>query len=503
MKPISINNFSGGMAEDVRESRTDTFSYASNFDTYSNANRLSPYRTMETESIDSGTLTDFKITDVCIMKDSLNTNIYGLGRAGVSDENPKFFQKSSAMNITSSFQACTTGEDTSGIVIPGTLKEYKNKLYAMKQDGTSTYVISYDHATSTLAAVGTITNGFPTGNVLWARPFRHPQDDKLYCGGGNKLYVWNNSAFSDTGLVLPSDSVITSFTDYGAYLAIFTAPTVGGGSSKIFLWDVGRVLTTPQEIIDLGEGTVTVGENINGVLLAIMSNKTPTTDSVFNIKTKLAVKAYYGGTTIAIKEITSTSDTFTLPTFKSKNNNRLFFACASSINGTSLNQLWVVSKNGTKWSVTPDRLINNDTALTGNINGLSIIGDYLWANFNTVGSLFRTRLASATYPTSVYESLINPGMEQGDRTKKKKLGSVSCAKSNSTGQLVLKYSVDGSAYVTVGTLSTGGSLVLKGTNESDGKPFNDGYEYQFKVESTLGAEPTELKYTYEVTNELV
>jgi hypothetical protein len=505
MKTVTINNFSGGVAEDVREPRTDTFSYASNFDTFSNANRLTPYRTMETESVDSGTLTDFKITDVCVMKDSVNTNIYGLGRVGAADLNPKFFQKSTPMDITSAFQGATGGEDTSYDVIPGTLKEYKNRLFCMSQDGTATYVRAYNHATGAIAAIVTIS-AYPqvSSGVMFPRPFRHPADDKLYFGSGNVVASYDNSTpVANVGIVLPADCFITSFADYGSYLAIFTAPTLGGGSSKIFLWDVGRALTTPQDIIDLGEGTVAIGENLNGILIAIMSNKTPTTDSAFNIKTKLSVKAYYGGTPEVIKEITTTSNTFTLAGFKSKNNNRLFFACSASLNGTALNQLWVVSKNGTKWSVSPDRLINNDTALTGNINGFSLIGDYLWANFNTA-TLFRTRLTTATYPTSTYESLINPGMPPEDRTKRKKLVAVSVAKSFSTGQLVVKYRVDSTgAYTIIGTLATGGELVLKSNNESDGIPFKNGYEFQFLVESTLGAEMTELKYTYEEMAEII
>ena len=507
MKPIVINQFDGGMCEDIREPRTDTFSYASNFDTFSNRNRLSPYRTMESESVDSGVLTDFKITDVCIMKDATNTNIYGLGRAGVADENPKFFQKATAMDITAAFQACSGGEDSSNSVIPGTLREYKTRLFAMKTDGSAnTYVIAYNHVAASIAAIGTIAS-YPVvpSSVAFPSPFRHPQDDKLYFGAGSVLASYDNSSFTaNVGLVLPTDCYITSLTDYGSYLCIFTAPTVGGGSSKLFLWDVGRALTTPQEVIDLGEGTVAVGENVNGILIAVMTNKTPTTNSLFNIKTKLSVKAYFGGTPIVLKEITTTSDVFTLPAFKSKNNNRLFFACAASINGTSLNQIWVVSKNGDKWSVSPDRTVNNDTALTGNINGFSLIGDYLWANFNSIGSLFRTRLTSATYPTSTYESLINPGMPEGDRTMKKQLSTISVSKASSTGQLVLKYRVDSTgAYTTIATLTTGGKLVLKATNESTGTPFNSGYEYQFLVESTLGAELTELKYTYKEENELI
>ena len=82
--------------------------------------------------------------------------------------------------------------------------------------------------------------------------------------------------------------------------------------------------------------------------------------------------------------------------------------------------------------------------------------------------------------------------------------SFSIAKASTTGQLVLKYSVDGSSYVTLATLTAAsGLLVLKGINEASGSPLLDGYEFQFKIESTGGAQITELKYEYEEISELI
>ena len=144
-----INNFSGGIAQDIREPKTNTFSYASGFDVFSNARKLTPYRNMETESIDSGTLSNYAMSEVVVMKDSVNTNIYALGQAGVADLNPKFFQKSTAMDISASFQAATGGEDTTNSVLRGTLVAYKSKLYCLKTDNTNTFLTEYNHATAT------------------------------------------------------------------------------------------------------------------------------------------------------------------------------------------------------------------------------------------------------------------------------------------------------------------------------------------------------------------
>lgn len=500
MKIKTINTFSGGLAEDVREPKTNTFSYATGFDTFSNAHRLTPYRTMETESVDSGTLANFVMTDVVIMKDATGSNIYALGQAGAADTNVKFFQKATAMDISAAFQACTGGEDTTNNVIANTLQAYNSKLYALKTDNTNTFLVEYNRQTTTTSTVqdgSTLTT--LNGVAVSVKPYPHPMDDIMYIGHANWISKLDGTTLTRNVLELPSDRTVTSITDFGAYLAIGTSPTVGGLSSKVYLWNRDTSLTTVTEVIDFGEGELKVLQNIGGTLVAIMSNRIPTSNTVFNLKTKLSLRVYSGGPVQTVKQITTTSETFTLHTFKAKQSNKLFFACSASVNGTAINQVWVAGLNeANQWFMSPDRLVNNNTALTGMVNGFNLLGDYLWVGFNNNGSFFRTRYASDIFPTATYESLTNHSMDLEDRTKKKKLHFVSAAKAITTGQLAVSVSVDGGAYQAVVTLAASTALVKKESKLATGTPFTDGYEFKFKVESTLGAEPTELKYAYEV-----
>jgi len=493
----SINTYTGGMAEDLREPSSSSFSYCSGFDTYSNAHKLTPYREMVTEVSSSGTITDWGMTDVVIMRYGSSSNLYALGHASGSSK-AKFFEKGTALTVTANWEVCTNGEDTTGTVIPGSLIAFRGKLFAMKTDGTHTYVIDYNRATTTLSSTGTLTNGYPNipSNAYWPKPYIHPKSGRLFFGGGGQMGYYTSSF-----TLLPSDLIpdynnvyITSFTEYGSWLAIATAPINGDGTSKVHLWDM--VSPNINDTIDFGAGTLAIIENVDGAIVGVMSNEVPSTGTDFTFNSKLIIKAYAGGTPQDIKEITTTSSTFSLQNFKAKGNKRFFFSCKASINGTALNQIWVVGKNKGQWFVSPDRLVNNNTTLSGDVTGISLIGDVLWAGFDT-NKFYRTNVSSSNYPTATYESLINPNMPLDDRTKLKKLKFVSVAKSSTSGQVVVSVSVDGAAYVTVSTLVASSKLVKKEAKSSTGIALPDGYEFKFKVESTNGAELTETKYSYD------
>ena len=73
MSIVKINKFSGGLAEDVREKRTDTFAVAKNFNTFDN-DYLKPYRNTESESLSTGTINGYKITDAVVNTSSNSTS---------------------------------------------------------------------------------------------------------------------------------------------------------------------------------------------------------------------------------------------------------------------------------------------------------------------------------------------------------------------------------------------------------------------------------------------
>lgn len=523
MSVVKINKFSGGLAEDVREKRTDSFANAHNFDVFNN-DFLKPYRDTETETLSSGTIDAYKITDA-VVNTSANTtsqkNIFFLGRAGSADETAKLFEKSTqlgdlddATSITSNIGVSTGGEDTTHNVVPNTLVSYDKKLFFLATDSSAnTWLMVYDRNTVTLSTILTTAGSDPIedyplnvqGTVI-PRPFVHPKSGKMYIAVSGKLYTYDpiNGLIADQ-IVIPNykEVVCTSLCDYGGYLAIATAPKNQGNPSKVILWDMTS--STVNDIIDFGEGALMILENLGGVIIGLSADSTGGS-SPFSVSPRIVMRGYSGGTSQVLKSFNSTS--IQLNNFKQKQNDKLFFVGKITVQGVETFQIFVCGKNKSgSWFLSPDRLVNGDTAV-GDILGFNLIGDYLWAGYRTssVNYLVRTNDASNFTATSIYESLVNHGMSEEDRGKKKQLKSVSVAKTSTTGQLVLKYRVDSQSsgdWVTICTLSSGGKLNRKEGREATGTPFNAGYEYQFRVESTNGAELVEVKYEYDVYKELI
>lgn len=517
MSIVKINKFSGGLAEDVREKRTDTFAVAKNFNTFDN-DYLKPYRNTESETLSTGTIDGYKITDA-VVNTSANTtsqkNIFFLGRAGSADENAKLFEKSTQLgaaddssSITSNIGVTTNGEDSTNNVIPNTLVSYDKKLFFLVTDASSnTYLRRYDRNTTTLSNIGTIAD-YPlnvSGTTI-PRPFIHPKSGKMYIAVGGKLYSYDptNGLIADP-IVIPNatEVVCTSMCDYGGYLAIATAPKNQGNPSKVILWDMTSSLV--NDIVDFGEGALMVIENVDGAIIGLSADSTGGS-SPFSVSPRLVMRGYQGGTPSILKSIPTTS--VQLKNFKQKQNNKLYFIGKVTIQGVEAFQVFVCGKNRSgNWFLNPDRLINNDTAV-GDVLGFNLIGDYLWAGYRTssVNYLVRTDDANTLTATSIYESLINHGMADEDRTKKKTLKAISIAKTSTTGQLVLKYRIDtqnSANWVTICTLTASTKLNMKAVREATGAPLGTGYEFQFRVESTNGAELTEIKYDYEVIKELI
>ncbi len=267
--------------------------------------------------------------------------------------------------------------------------------------------------------------------------------------------------------------------------------------SRVFLWDRNTSTTTFRENIPWGEDSLLILENIDGILVGVSINEKsyePTASYTTVKNKKVIVRAYQGGTPRVIKEI-DVPDTFSLRNYKQKVGSKLYFG------GDHDDALFVVYKDKSgNIVVSRDRLLNNGSVVT-TLRGFSLVGDYLFTMFDTAsltGNVYRTKVTSTYSSASTYESLINPNMTLDDRTKLKKLKFVSVAKASTTGQLVASVSIDGGAYTTVATLAASDKLVKKETKTATGIALPDGYEFQFKVESTGGAEQTEVKYSYEI-----
>ena len=497
-KTVVINKFDGGLSQDPREHNTNTFVTCAGFDSISKSNTLTPYSETEAEALGTGDITDLRISDVA--RDT-SGYIYGLGRtsAGTPTGNT-FIVKSSGTDIASTYSV--HANSGAGFAYrPGTLVQYLDGFYYIG----SNHNLKKLTFPTTFSTAGTSTFTSSWTNEIIPRPFVHPLKKYLYSAVGNNFARVNDSGtyLNLTSLVLPASLLCSSLTDYGSFLAIAATPTFTGGRSNVYLWDMAEDRTF-NESIDWGEGSLMILDNLGGTLVGVSisdANYTSTSTYTTTKSKKLTIRVLNGTQAIKVKEFDVPS-TFSLKNFKVNVNGRVYFG------GDNSDSLYVITKNSSgNIIVSKDRYLNDvatGVSLT-TLRGFNIIGDYLFVGYDTAsttGNFYRTKVTSTYGYDATLTTNINPNMDIGDRSQRKQLKSISVAKTSTTGTVYLQYSYDGGVtFYTIGTALS--SIVNKMTNQADGSPFEQGYDYQFKVLSEGGAEITELKYSYEVIPELI
>lgn len=497
---ITINNFSGGISDDVREDNATKFQVTRHFDVFSNPTRLTPYRSLEADTNDGSTSTGLK---AYLVQDyvyaSSSAKLYGLGQTGGGLT--KIVYKADATTGNWTLPASSEGN---GAVRNGCLVEYKDYLWGFQ--GT-TQVFKWGllsgtpSITNTAGTVGTITS---VAQGLIAK------DDNLYLPYNNKLArVTSGGTVNDAVLTLPTNFKITSLANYGNYLAIACSPvSVYNGVSKVFIWN----LTSPdvQEVIDWGEGELRILETIEGMLVGV-------TDRYLNNASgagrgSMIIQVYQGGSPQVVKEVFTQALTGkTIPLSKAVKNNRVFWAAKIMTDsaGTTYNEgIWSFGRKNVNYPFSlsldiEDSAVNNG----GNIDsdGIQAFGsaaNYFFITHSGDGSIDKTNDTSAYTFTSAYESQV---MDFGDPDADKTLLSakVSFRKLVSGESLTLKYRVNGAtAWTTIGTHAVADTLSKTFLNvEASGNvAFASGYEYEFRVESTGGLEITGLVLKARINN---
>ena len=440
---------------------------------------------------EGGSISAYKIKSVELFTDSAGTqNLFALGNTSGGSFG-QILEKSGNV-VTGTFATSTGGASAAGTVLPTTLRGYKNqnKLYFMKTSGSNTIISSYDPATDTLVeTVGTIADTAVTG--IYPRPFRHPQDDILYFAAGNTIAKLNGATFTASAFVLPAGLDVTSFTDFGTFLAIACTPINQGEKSVVFLWGRDTSLVETEEVVDFGEGALMVLENVEGQLVGVSTSATSAGTAV-DIDPRIIVRTYVGGQAEAQIEIRwegSGTPTTLVKNLKAKHNDRLYFAAKQYIANKTVNQVWVAGFNKSgEFYVAPDRLVNNDTVLTGSVDGLDIVGDYMWAAFNDDGSLKRTNDAAAFTATSIYETIL---FNEGDSDETKTLKGITATFEplSADAQVVIKYRINHTTtWTTLLTATTDNAISAGQVASVDFK------ELFIRLESTGGAVITGFDY---------
>ena len=489
---IKLNNFSGGVSDSPRESNPTKYQIAKHFDVFTDPTRLIPYRTLEADTNDGSTDTGMKqylVQD--FLYHSASAKLYGLGQTGAGLT--KIVYKADATTGNWTLPASSEGN---GAVKNGCLVEYKDYLWGFQ--GTNQIwkwgVLSGTPSISNSAS----TTGSTITSVAQGLVF----GDYLYLPYNNKIWrATDATTFSDAFLTLPSNFKITSLAPFGQYIAIACAPvSTYNGNSKVFLWN--GTSTEIQETLDWGEGELRVLDTIEGYLVGI-------TDRYLNNasgagKGSMIIQVYAGGSPNVIKEVfTQALVGKTMPISKAVKNNRLFFAAKIMTNsaGTEYNEgVWSFGRKNVNYPFALSLDITTSTDSDG-IQAFGTAANFFYITHSGDGSIVKTD-DSATYTTtSVYESQI---LDFGDSYTDKNLQEIkiSCRKMASGETITAKYRVDGSSsWTTIGSMSTVGTMSHTFLEiESTNTPFSPANEYEFRIESTGGAEITGISLKARVNN---
>lgn len=490
MKPVVINKFNSGITNDPRDPN-HVARVITNFDALTNAYKLTPYR--DSESGDSAASTSQKQNFAIALRTGSTYSLYALGVQSAQPTRAEIMYKDFTALDSATWSTPSNNQSSGGSTSFGLFTYYaKTGLIYGAKSGTTIWAFSPSGGAFNETAASVTYTNISDGIV-------HSKDDIMYFGADNTIVKNDNGSFS-TALTLPTNFYVSSICEYGNFLAIAAAPLSGVGKSRVYLWDRDTSLTTLSENIDWGEGPLKIINEVEGALVGISlygNNLTRLADRV--------VFKYYDSSrgAITFEELQGATSTQLLSA-KQKIDQRLLFMMSISLNGAVREGVWSVGRDASgRFGVVHERTPNNDTALSsGVLKGFIKVGDYLFQSFTDSGTytLMKTNDQASYTATSIIETTINPGMAADDRIQLKQLMSVGAMYEAlpAAGQIVVKYKVDGGSYTTVFTETTDGVVYTEPyTLTAAGSQFTRGKEYEFRVESTGGAEVTGLHYRFE------
>lgn len=513
MATAIVNTFDGGMTNDPRDRASNVARISKHIDNDNRAHVLTPHPdntfTSSGACADANTAADY---DSFRIQQFLYANslFYGLGVEDGTTK-PKIFEKSS---VTGAWGASTNGTHASSVALgtgPKIFILYQNYLYGQDNVAGSRTWWKYGDITNS----PTFTRGINT-NLNVISPIVHPKDDIMYFGYGagtavsNRIGKNNSGTFTDSVLVFQLYAQVASLTDYNNYLAI--GVNNPDNSTVIYLWDRDSTLATLSEKIDNGTGTIKWIENIGGVLVSC-SVLQPTAG--LSLNPTVVFKYYDGARMVEFQRFTCSLAT--IYEFKQRYNNTVYFMAEMTINSVSMKGIWKVVRSPLgRLSVSFDRLPRIDDDVTaGGLFGFLRTGDYFHISCldkQNSDKYIVTKTCNAFTTTANYRTTVNPGMAEGDRSKKKQLTMVSITTEPlASGEAVnVFYRVDGGSWIGCAYSATdgdvtaefAGSISVSGGVITALGPFTAGREYEFSIEPSGGAKVTELKYEYDVIKTL-
>lgn len=499
-----LDVFYGGISEDIRIQKPDLFRIAQHFDIYTNPKRLVAYRAMEADDTNA---TAYKI----VLFNYINSKLYGLGIVSGGTK-VKLFNKVSDPIVDNWTETHpTNAEDSAGARSAVVFKGFHDYIYGLTA-GTRIWAcgplsgsVGFTATALSLSSYTNTCQGFITNDDKYLQPY----DNKIAVKDGAGSGPTTNWTLA--GLTIPDYLIVTDVAEWGDKVAVACRPKTGVGNSKVAIWD--KTSTDPDQWIDWGEGDLYILENMEGELRGVSQIG----GTSFVIRGKIVIRKWSGGSK-ALIDLEIESDDTTCQVYgnhvKALDGNRLIFGIKMTLDGVSINQLAAYGrkKEGYPYALTFDRLVDNDSAITS-IDGLYKLGNYHFVAHNSDGSINRPN-DQAVY-TGVTATLItqklNGERQLRDSARKRKVLAYAglLTKAMTSGQSCsLYYRTDGNTSWTLIRTYTYGddtTSLLKPIDvgfengiESDGSPFQNMKEWQFKVTTATGVEITGIDYGWKL-----
>ena len=529
-----IDNFAGGIVNDSRNRRVNVARVISNFNAIRNSRKLTPYRS--TEQGNSDEQTD-RQRNFCIARSTATAySVYGIGivdgDSTLAEFRFKAITQGSANDLDDAAWTETANYQQSGVdrQVEYNLFAYypRMALTYFFNNGNQRGIWKYDPSGSVAMAIeGGAAATFAVSQTVVTQGMVHSLDDVFYVAymdsnsGGVKILKNNAGTWTSPWTNAINGYFPLSICEYGTFLAIAIAPISGVGNSKVVLWD--RVSASWNEIIDWGDGQLTILEVVDGELIGISQkggSKTsfsigeggstnPTSNTSKILRDRIIFRQYIGSRSVKqfleiesdVSLIGGGAGTTQLPIAKQIANNRLHFLMLIELNGAVRDGIWSIGRNEAgEWSLINDYTTQSAALTTGSglLYSFIIVGDFALIAYQGGGAFQVSKTAEgATYTTnSTYET--KRFITGGSGVKKNLIGTtVETEFLPTAGQVVLAYRVDqNTAWTTIDTYTTDNGISFSSVA---GLP-KDYKEIEFQILSTGGAEITALSFQEEITD---
>lgn len=503
MSTVNITDFSRGMANDYTKGGVGEFSVSKQFDILTYPQRLQPLRGLNTDT------TGTNMGNIIVASDGL---MYGLGLQTGANPTYGTIWKKAGYGVSDAWTERSSG---SASALPSATNGGYSFFIEYKSAGdTKKFFYPGTNEINRMDSGGTTSTSHALTFTTIGQGIVHPKDDTLYIPYDNKIAKFSGTSLTAAILTLPAQYRIYSLSHWGNYLAIACTSSANGSgiiTSVVFLWDRDTSNSLPNESILWGSGSLRVLNNLGGTLVGISQMAANSTYPTQDLN-KIQVKIWNGGPEpVAAKELVATRLTTTAPSCAINDrvnfiyNDRLYFS-VDVVNGGSAPAyygLWSFGKNRNGlWTTTIEYIPNADQSVLA----AAIAGDFVSLVRNTVGTVMSSVVSDVLGDiyanTSIYESVFNPEMAEGDKAMKKQLVTVYATylPLPTAGQVVMKYRVDSlvnGSWTTTFTDSTDNSVRSETLVSSAGDQFTSGTNYEFRLESTGGAIITGWGYKYD------